>query len=64
MSLTLFFVDATVTDRCRSNTAGQIEVGGKIKLADSPNVHSAFTDAAHRLCNCVEKSNKRFSLQN
>lgn len=48
---TLFFIDATVTERCRSSTAGHIDVGGRIKLANFPNEHSAFTDAAHRLCN-------------
>lgn len=48
---TLFFIDATVTDRCLSNTAGHIDVGGRIKLENFPNEHSAFTDAAHRLCN-------------
>lgn len=42
--------DVNVTDRCRSRTAGHIDVGGRIILADSPSEHSAFTDAAQRLC--------------
>lgn len=49
---TLFFMDATVTERCLSNTAGQIDVGGRIRLANWPRLHSALMDAAHRLCNC------------
>lgn len=48
--ITLFFKVATVTERCRSNTAGHIEVGGNMRLENWPSVHSAFTDAAHRLC--------------
>lgn len=39
-----------VTDLCLSNTAGHIDVGGRIKLANFPNVHSAFTEDAQRLC--------------
>lgn len=42
--------DVNVTDLCLSNTAGHIDVGGKIIFADSPRVHSALTDAAQRLC--------------
>lgn len=45
--LTLLFF--TVTERCRSKTAGHIDVGGNIRLENSPSIHSAFTDAAHRL---------------
>lgn len=48
---TLFLIDATVTERCLSSTAGHIDVGGRIKLANFPNEHSVFTDAAQRLCN-------------
>lgn len=47
---TLDLFDVNVTDLCLSNTAGHIDVGGKIMLADSPSVHSALTDAAQRLC--------------
>lgn len=52
-------MDATVTERCLSSTAGQIDVGGKIKFANFPNVHSVFTDAAHRLCNCTKIEKKQ-----
>lgn len=48
--LTLLRIDAFPTLRCRSNTVGQIAVGGNIKFANAPNVHSAFTVDAHRLC--------------
>lgn len=47
----LFVVN--VTDLCLSSTAGQIDVGGRIMLADSPREHSAFTDAAQRLCSYI-----------
>lgn len=47
---TFDLVDVNVTDLCLSSTAGHIDVGDKIIFADSPSVHSAFTDAAQRLC--------------
>ena len=47
--VTLFFELATFTDRCLSSTAGQMAVGEMIMAANSPSVHSAFTEGAHRL---------------
>lgn len=38
-------------DLCLSKTAGQTAVGGKMKLANFPRLHSAFALDAHRLCN-------------
>lgn len=50
--ITLFLALATLTDRCRSSTAGQMAVGDIIMFACSPKLHSAFTDGAHRLWIC------------
>lgn len=59
---TFDLVDVNVTDLCLSNTAGHIDVGGKIILADSPREHSAFTDAAHRLCSYSNVQRKMLVL--
>lgn len=49
MTRTLLRVEALLTDRCRSNTAGHIAVGGNIRLENSPSMHSALTVDAQRL---------------
>lgn len=47
--ITLDLLFDVLTDLCRSSTAGQIAVGGTMRFAYSPKVHSFFTDEAQRL---------------
>lgn len=53
VSYTLDFIFVTLEERCRSSTAGHIDVGGKTKLENLPKLHSILTLFAQRLCKVI-----------